>query len=312
MQEWLHYLKTQRRYAENTLAGYQNDLALLRLCFPDNAPETLTEGHIRQAVATLHGQGYQPRSLARALAAWRGFYRWWAPQIGLQANPALGVRAPRVARKLPKALSVEQAQVLLDHPAVVPAQAPTALRDQAMFEVLYASGLRLSELISLDWQYHRDDGYESRSWLLLDEAEVHVQGKGGKTRRVPLGRKALQAVQQWLNVRGRLCNAHTGHNPDARAALFLGARGQRVSPRVVQLQLAKLARNAGLPVHVYPHSLRHSFATHLLQSAQDLRAVQELLGHANITTTQIYTRLDFQHLAGVYDKAHPRAARKRS
>ncbi|MGB3290549.1 MAG: tyrosine-type recombinase/integrase, partial [Burkholderiaceae bacterium] len=220
-----------------------------------------------------------------------------------------GVRAPKAPRSLPKALSVEQAQVLLDRPGLPAPTSPIECRDQAMFEVLYSSGLRLAELVSLDWRYTRQESYESQSWVQLQEHEAIVKGKGGKTRNVPLGKHAIAAVERWLAVRDRLLAPSS--DIDARCALFLGARGKRISPRVVQLQLDKLATLTGLPVHVHPHSLRHSFASHMLQSAQDLRAVQEMLGHANISTTQIYTRLDFQHLAQVYDQAHPRAGRKR-
>src|SRR5690606_31273413 len=209
---------------------------------------------------------------------------------------------------LPKALSVEQAQSLLDHPAAQLSTEPAGVRDQAMFELLYSSGLRLSELVGLDLHYTRTANYESSSWLDLNEAEVVVLGKGGKRRSVPVGQVALAAVQRWVEVRPQLAAANAA-DADANA-LFVGARGRRISPRVVQTQLAKFAQAAGLPAHVHPHVLRHSFASHVLQSAQDLRAVQELLGHANISTTQIYTRLDFQHLAKAYDQAHPRAGRK--
>lgn len=308
VEQWLASLASQQRYAANTIANYRRDLDSLQRCHPDSALETLGEVHIRQAVARLHAQGLKPRSLARALAAWRGFFQWWAPRIGLERNPVQGVRAPKIPRSLPKALSVEHAQALLDHPTMSLANSPVDHRDQAMFEILYASGLRLAELVSLDYRYTHTLDYTSRSWILLKEGETIVQGKGGKTRSVPLGSKAIQAIEAWLAVRDQFAAKAVGD--DARAALFLGERGARISPRVVQLQLNKFATRAGLPLHVHPHSLRHSFASHLLQSAQDLRAVQELLGHANITTTQIYTRLDFQHLAGSYDKAHPRAHRK--
>jgi integrase/recombinase XerC len=314
MEAWLHHLQANRRYSTHTIEGYRQDLRHLVQCHPDTSLEGLTESHIRQAVARLHAQGLQPRSLARALAAWRGFYQWWAPTAALECNPVAGIRAPKAPRGLPKALSVEQAQVLLDRPGLPEPKTPIECRDQAMFEILYASGLRLAELVSLDWRYTRQDGYESRSWIQLDQHEATVRGKGNKTRSVPLGGKAIVAIQRWLEQRSTLMRG-TGlignEAIDAQAALFLGARGKRITPRVVQLQLDKLATLAGLPVHVHPHSLRHSFASHMLQSAQDLRAVQELLGHANISTTQIYTRLDFQHLAQAYDQAHPRAARKR-
>jgi integrase/recombinase XerC len=307
MEQWLAHLQANRRYSEHTLAAYRQDLRHLIACHAGTALEQYTESHIRQAIARLHSQGLKPRSLARALAAWRGFYQWWAPGAGMESNPAAGIRAPKAPRSLPKALSVEQAQVLLDRPGLPAPKTPLECRDQAMFEVLYSSGLRLAELVSLDWRYTRQGSYESQSWVQLQEHEATVKGKGGKTRSVPLGAKAIAAIERWLDVRSGLL----APGIDAGAALFLGARGKRISPRVVQLQLDKLATLAGLPVHVHPHSLRHSFASHMLQSAQDLRAVQEMLGHANISTTQIYTRLDFQHLAQVYDKAHPRAGRKR-
>lgn len=309
MKEWLHYLRANKRYSEHTLEAYRQDLHLLLASHPDTKPQAMTEADIRRTIAQLHGQGYQPRSLARALAAWRGFYQWWAPRAGLDSNPAAAVRAPRAPRQLPRALSVEQAQALLDRPGLPAPDTPVQMRDQAMFEILYSSGLRLSELVSLDWRYVREPGYESTSWLQLDDHDVLIRGKGGKTRTVPLGRKAIDATRQWLDVREQFLRGSP--DADTRAALFLGVRGARITPRVVQLQLDKLASSAGLPVRVHPHSLRHSFASHMLQSAQDLRAVQEMLGHANISTTQIYTRLDFQHLASVYDQAHPRAGRKK-
>jgi integrase/recombinase XerC len=312
MEQWLAYLQGNRRYSSHTLAAYRQDLHHLIDCHPDLTPERYTEHHIRQAVSRLHAQDLKPRSLARALAAWRGYFQWWAPQAGMDSNPAAGVRAPKIPRGLPKALSVEQTQALLDRAGLPEPASPVECRDQAMFEVLYSSGLRLAELVSLDWRFTRQDGYESRSWIQLPEQEAIIQGKGGKTRAVPLGKQAVAAIRRWLDIRHQLLpESDATPPPDVQAALFLGARGQRISPRVVQLQLDKLALHVGLPVHVHPHSLRHSFASHVLQSAQDLRAVQEMLGHANISTTQIYTRLDFQHLAKVYDQAHPRANRKR-
>jgi integrase/recombinase XerC len=313
MQAWLQYLATQRRYSTHTLDAYRRDLAhlveLAGAASPGGLPlDRLATGHIRQFMARLHGQGHAPRSLARALAAWRGFFQWWAPAAGLAANPVTGVRAPKAPRGLPKALSVEQAQALLDRPTGRGGEDPIALRDQAMFELLYSSGLRLAELTGLDWRYERAEGHESKGWLNAAEHEVVVLGKGSKRRTVPIGAAAMQALQRWLPVRATLLNAKS--QPDDRAALFIGARGRRIAPQVVQAQLARAARAAGLPVHVHPHVLRHSFASHVLQSAQDLRAVQEMLGHANISTTQVYTKLDFQHLAKIYDAAHPRAGRK--
>ncbi|MGB6008501.1 tyrosine recombinase XerC [Castellaniella sp.] len=308
IEAWLTELGAGQRYSPHTVAAYRRDLQALQGCFPDRPLDTLEEIHIRQALGRLHAQGRQPRGLARTLSAWRAYFAWRAPHAGLHRNPAQGVRAPRIPRSLPKALSVDQTQALLDRAHLPPAQTPIEKRDMAMFEILYSSGLRLSELVGLDWQPLREPGYASHSWIQLAEREAIVQGKGRKTRAVPLGQHAIDALQAWLAARAPMLPPEP--DADTRAALFLGTRGRRISPRVVQLQLQALAQRVGLPLHVHPHSLRHSFASHLLQSAQDLRAVQELLGHANIATTQIYTRLDFQHLAASYDQAHPRARRK--
>jgi len=324
MQNWLQHLTTQRRYSRHTIAAYQQDLQHLLRCHPHTPLAAFTENHIRLALSKLHAQALKPRSLARMLAAWRSFFGWWAPQAGLGSNPACSVRAPKIARQLPKALSVEQAQTLLDRPGLPAPDSAVAKRDHAMFELLYSSGLRVSELVSLDVQALDVQAldvqkYQSTAWLQLDEGLVTVRGKGGKTRSVPVGSRAVQAIRIWLTVRPTLLSAAVQdlasirHAPllvDAHAALFLGVRGQRITRSVVQTQLNRWAANVGLPVNVHPHSLRHSFASHVLQSSHDLRAVQEMLGHANISTTQIYTRLDFQHLAQTYDQAHPRAQRK--
>ncbi|MEQ4617751.1 MAG: tyrosine recombinase XerC [Corticimicrobacter sp.] len=318
MAGWLQHLQTERRYSPHTLSNYRRDLCALLRQAEHRPLDQISQGHIRQYLARLHGQGLSPASLARTLAAWRGFFQWWGPQAGLPANPALGVRAPKAPKALPKALSVDYAIHLLDKVAPDATQAAVALqhgqeaqtilRDQAMFELLYSSGLRVSELVALDCRHHQSQTYASRSWLQLDEREVIVLGKGGKRRNVPVGQAAAQALERWLQARPAWVPAQA--DEDTQAALFLGLRGARITPRVVQLQLAKRAQAAGLPTHVHPHVLRHSFASHLLQSSQDLRAVQELLGHVNISTTQIYTRLDYQHLAKVYDQAHPRAQRQ--
>lgn len=303
---WLAHLERNRRYSVHTLEAYRRDLQqLVRL--HDNKPlEQVVNGNIRHYLGRLHAQGHSARSLARMLAAWRGFFKWWAPQAKMASNPAADVRAPKIKRSLPKALSVDQTQALLDATVLTTRTDPVGLRDRAMFELFYSSGLRLSELVSLDLQYTQAKDYTSAGWIDLAEQEVHVLGKGGKRRSVPIGAQAKTSLAQWLEVRPALAQA-----PEADAtALFLGARGKRISPRVVQTQLTRLALLAGLPTHVHPHVLRHSFASHVLQSAQDLRAVQEMLGHANISTTQLYTRLDFQHLARAYDSAHPRAGRK--
>lgn len=313
---WLAHLQTARRYSPHTLAAYRRDLATLVALSGDTPLQSLTPALARRFLGKLHAQGLLPRSIARVLASWRGFYHWWAPQAGLPANPMAGLRGPRIARGLPKALSVDQTQALLDHrpgdrggvaATLTAEQQWVATRDQAMFELLYSSGLRLSELIGLDVAYVKQGAYTSAGWLDLDQGEVNVLGKGGKRRAVPVGRTALDGLAAWLQQRAQL--AGRSAEPVDQHALFLGVRGRRISPRVVQAQLAAWAKSAQTPAHVHPHVLRHSFASHVLQSAEDLRAVQEMLGHASISTTQVYTRLDFQHLAKVYDKAHPRASR---
>lgn len=312
MQEWLSYLGQQRRYAPHTLAAYGRDLQHLLRLAGDVPLEQVSSQIVREWLGQLHAEGLAPRSLARALASWRGFYQWWAPQIGLRANPVDGIKAPRRAAGLPKALAVDQTQALLDQGGGGteerdPVPGFGAARDRAMFELLYSSGLRLAELVSLDVHFVQQNAYVSISWLDIEAADVHITGKGNKTRTVPVGRLALEALHTWLPLRAAFLSAR----PDADSqALFLGVRGRRIAPRMVQQRLAQWSQRAGVATHVHPHVLRHSFASHLLQSAQDLRAVQELLGHASIASTQIYTRLDFQHLAQAYDQAHPRAQRR--
>jgi integrase/recombinase XerC len=239
-------------------------------------------------VARAHGQGLSGKSIARRLSAWRSFFRWLDRHHGPLANPVNGVRAPKSPKALPKALSPDMTARLLDAPASEPAD----IRDKAMFELFYSSGLRLAELIGLQLAAAKD---------ICSEREVIVLGKGSKTRNVPVGAKAVEAMQAWLTVRPQLAR------PD-EPALFVGARGGRIAPAVVGQRLRNWGRRLGIAVH--PHMLRHSFASHVLQSSQDLRAVQELLGHASIAATQVYTHLDFQHLAKVYDAAHPRAKKK--
>jgi integrase/recombinase XerC len=288
---WLETLEHQRRLSGHTLANYSRALGVLFRLKEDTGLRDLESQQVRRYVARLHAGGLSGRTLALTLSAWRGFYRWLARQHGFAANPAQGVRAPRSARMLPKALSVEQVQRLLDAPAE---DAPASLRDRAMFELLYSSGLRLAEIVALD----ADDGR-----LDLKQGEVTVTGKGAKTRTVPVGRRAREALRAWLRARALLAA------PGERA-LFVGARGRRIAPSQVQSRLRAWARRQKLGAPVHPHMLRHSFASHVLQSSQDLRAVQEMLGHASISTTQVYTHLDFQALAKVYDAAHPRARRK--
>jgi integrase/recombinase XerC len=289
--EYLDALEQQRRLAPATLRNYAHALRILFLLLGETRLRSLEAAQVRRFVAMLHAKGLAPRSLALALSAWRGCFRWLVKHRGLPANPVLGVRAPRAGRPLPKALSVEDAQRLLDAQNDLQ---PALARDRAMFELLYSSGLRLAELVALDV----DDGR-----LDLRQGEVTVTGKGSKTRTVPVGAKAREALQAWLAVRQQLSR------PD-ESALFVGGRGRRIARSAVGARLRAWARRQGLRERVHPHMLRHSFATHMLQSSQDLRAVQELLGHASISTTQVYTHLDFQALAKVYDAAHPRARRK--
>jgi integrase/recombinase XerC len=303
--QFLRWFKAQRRAAPGTVINYQRDLGRLAAACSTQDLHTLDMHRIRSAVARLHAQGLQAKSIAHALSAWRAFFSWMCREGRMTHNPALGVRAPKSAKTLPKALSTDDAVALAEF---VPDDSPVSLRDHAMVELLYSSGLRRAELVSLDVQYVKNAEHESKSWLDIAAAEVQVIGKGSKRRVVPVGGKALAALQAWLVVRPQFLRA--GSSADARAALFLGARGERINGATVHTRLARLSVQAGVPAKVHPHVLRHSAASHLLQSSGDLRAVQEFLGHANIATTQIYTKLDWQHLAKAYDAAHPRAKKK--
>lgn len=311
VEHYLHRLQTERGYSAHTLAAYRRELMALLVAvsgLPAPAWQAIDDLQMRRWVADAARDGLAPASLARRLSAWRGFFDALAREGRLRMNPAASVRPPRRPRRLPKALPVDQA-VLLVEGEVAAEQAFVAARDRAMAELFYSSGLRLSELTALDhcWQDASVSGRQSSAWLDRPAAEVRVLGKGGRRRTVPVGRAALQALEHWLTVRAAWLGTHPA--ADA-AALFLSVQGRRLTNRSVQLRLARLARQRGLPTHVHPHVLRHSFASHLLQSSGDLRAVQELLGHASIGSTQIYTALDFQHLASVYDAAHPRARRR--
>jgi len=300
--DFLTELSTQRRVSPHTASAYARDLARLQEFAGTHPLPELTSHDVRRFVARLHSGGLAPTSIARTLSAWRSFFQWLNDRGQAKVNPVVGVRGPKRAKRLPKALSADQAVTLA---AQLPDESFLAQRDHAIVELLYSSGLRLSELTSLDRRYFDGAGNESASmsWVDLEAAEATVRGKGRKMRTVPIGAPALQALKHWIAIRATLRGC------DERA-LFVSARGERLAARSVQARLALLARRLGLGVHVHPHMLRHSFASHLLQSSGDLRAVQELLGHANIATTQIYTQLDWQHLAKAYDAAHPRARRK--
>lgn len=285
---YLDHLALERRLSRHTVAAYGRDIGRLIKCAGD-APLAEIDVHaIRRYAAQAHGKGLDPRSIARMLSAWRGFYRYLVRSHGFGDNPGLGVRAPRAAKRLPQALSPDEAQRLLE----IDADSALASRDKAMFELFYSSGLRLSELTGL-----------APDNVNFADGTVRVLGKGAKTRVVPVGAHALKALHEWLATRAQI-------HPHQADALFVSRTGARLSPRSVQQRLKKLAAKQGLTKNVHPHVLRHSFATHVLQSSSDLRAVQEMLGHASISSTQVYTHLDFQHLAKVYDAAHPRAKRK--
>ncbi|MDD3884337.1 MAG: tyrosine recombinase XerC [Gallionella sp.] len=288
LQGYLAWLRNEKRYSELTAENYARDLRQLFALAGDMPLDTLKSHDIRRFVGQRHSAGLGGRSLARMLSAWRGFFAYLIRDHGLSDNPCVGLRAPKSPKLLPQALSPDEAARLVD----LPADSPEAIRDKAMFELFYSSGLRLAELVGLD-----------PTAIDMVAAEVRVTGKGNKTRIVPLGSYALAALQAWLKIR-------PGRAQPEEVALFVGARGKRISPRVVQLQLKKWGVKQGLSSNVHPHLLRHSFATHVLQSSGDLRAVQEMLGHASISTTQVYTHLDFQYLSKIYDAAHPRAKKK--
>lgn len=296
----LVHLEVERRLALRTLALYRDALTRLQ-AFAAEAKVAVGAAqvhHIRRWAAQLHSQGLASRSIALILSAWRGYYRW-AGREGLVAlNPVEGVRAPKAAKPLPKALSVDHAVALAEQ-SDEHGDPVLAARDQCMVELLYGCGLRVGELVGLDVRA----GAQAAGWVDVADASAHVLGKGGKRRSVPVGGPALAAVREWLALRSQLA-------AQGEPALFVSQRGTRLTASQVRSRLKARALQAGLPTHVHPHMLRHSFASHLLQSSGDLRAVQELLGHANITTTQVYTKLDFQHLAKVYDAAHPRAKKR--
>ncbi len=287
---WVQQLAQQRRLSPHTVSAYRRDGELLLQAMGERPFTHVTSHDIRQYVARLHGRGLSGRSLARVMSAWRQFFQWLEQNHWVSHNPVQGLKAPKFRKALPDTLSPEQAQGLLDTPML---ESVLDLRDSAMFELFYSSGLRLSELANLN----------IFGGLNIPEGEVRVQGKGNKERIVPVGRVACQALSQWLARRSELAAAD-------EVALFVSSQGLRLSVRSIQLRLQRWALQQGTGVHVHPHMLRHSFASHVLQSSGDLRAVQEMLGHSSIASTQVYTHLDFQHLAQVYDSAHPRAKKR--
>ncbi len=305
-ERYLEHARVQKRLAPRTLALYSEDLHKLMTVAAQSgiALTAVQNHHVRRWVAQMHAGGRSGRGIALILSGWRGFYTWLGREGQISANPVQDVRAPRQARPLPKALGVDEAVQLADH--VAEDDDPwLEVRDAAMVELLYGSGLRVGELVGLDVAASDAAQRAGRGWIDLPSAEVQVQGKGSKRRGVPLGTQALAALQRWLALRDQVAG-----QGDAAMALFIGRRGTRLTPQSIWQRLKRRSLLAGLATPVHPHMLRHSFASHVLQSSSDLRAVQELLGHAHIGTTQVYTRLDFQHLAKAYDAAHPRARRR--
>lgn len=294
LEEFLEQLRSQKRASPHTVKHYRRDLEQLRGYCDERQLGCWTElrqSDIRAHIAARHRQGLSSKSLQRELSAIRSFFNYLLKKKCLGANPACLVRAPKQARKLPKTLDVDQVAGLLE----AGADSALEVRDVAMFELFYSSGLRLSELAALNL-----GDIDLRGGML-----TVGQGKGNKSRILPVGSKAVAALNGWLVARAQFANA----DPDA---VFVGRQGKRMGCRAIQLRLQHWCKKKGLSEHVHPHMLRHSFASHFLESSQDLRAVQELLGHSNISTTQIYTHLDFQHLADVYDKAHPRAKKSKT
>ena len=303
---YLEHVRFEKRLATRTATLYALHLADLEQRAAVVPVDLLQvhQAHVRRWAAQLHAGGRSGRGIALVLSCWRGFYGWLGREGLVASNPVQDVRAPKAGKALPKALGVDDAVQLADFQAEMDDPWLDA-RDAAMVELLYGCGLRVGELVGLDIQASTAALQAGRGWIDMESAEVQVQGKGSKRRTAPLGRAALEALQHWLVVRGAVEGAGT-----VQPALFIGRRGTRLTPQSIWQRLRRRSLLAGLAAPVHPHMLRHSFASHLLQSSGDLRAVQELLGHASITTTQVYTRLDFQHLAQVYDVAHPRAKMK--
>jgi integrase/recombinase XerC len=315
VERYLEYVRVEKRLAQRTLELYALDLAKLGEQASRSSVSLIEvrNHHIRRWVAQMHSSGRSGRGIALILSGWRGFYGWLGREGHVQSNPVQDVRSPKAPKPLPKALAVDDAVQFADFVSDDPAWLEA--RDAAMVELLYGSGLRVAELVGLDVLA----GKNAKGWIDMQAAQAHVLGKGSKRRTVPVGASAMKALERWLSLRvsqgdARLTGDASGEVPiggDAASALFTGRNGTRLTAQSVWQRLKRRSQLAGLNVPVHPHMLRHSFASHVLQSSGDLRGVQELLGHANISTTQVYTRLDFQHLAKAYDAAHPRAKLKR-
>ena len=287
LHEYLQFLQFERGLSPLTRENYARDISQLIKLGDSIALNELQNTHIRRFIATLHSKGLGGKSIARMLSSWRGLFEFLVNRHQFEANPVIGLRAPKSPKPLPQALSIEQAVKLVD----IQGDDILSIRDHAILELFYSSGLRLSELVNLDIDA-----------MDFSAGTVKVTGKGNKTRIVPLGSHAIEAIQKWLQVRANIVKIDTARKP-----VFIGLHGRRISARNIQYRLKEWSIKQGINSSVHPHMLRHSFASHVLQSSGDLRAVQEMLGHANISTTQVYTHLDFQHLSKTYDAAHPRA-----
>jgi integrase/recombinase XerC len=292
LSEYLNHLNVERGLSALTRENYARDITKLLVQNKETPLEQLNTTDIRKAVAKLHSTGLSGKSIARMLSSWRGFFDFLVKRKGFSQNPAKGIRAPKSVKSLPQALSIEQAIKLVD----IKDDDILSIRDHAVLELFYSSGLRLSELVNLNTDQ-----------IDFTEGTVMVHGKGNKTRIVPLGSHAISALKKWLGLRATVLK-----NNLQEKAVFIGKQGKRISARNIQYRLKDWSIKQGVNTTVHPHMLRHSFASHVLQSSGDLRAVQEMLGHANISTTQVYTHLDYQHLTKVYDIAHPRAKKGRS
>lgn len=290
LDDYLQHLTFERGLSTLTCQNYARDIKLLESLADKTSLDQVQNTQVRRYIATLNSRGLSGKSIARALSAWRGYYDYLIQHKGFTQNPVMGLRAPKSPKTLPQALSTDMAVKFVD----IQGDGLLEQRDHAIFELFYSSGLRLSELVNLDIDM-----------LDFSDGTVTVTGKGNKTRIIPVGTHALNAIQTWLKRRADIVIADK--NPKA---VFVTQQGRRITPRAIQYRMKEWAVKQGVNIDMHPHLLRHSFATHVLQSSQDLRAVQEMLGHANISTTQVYTHLDFQHLATIYDKAHPRAKKK--
>lgn len=295
LKEYLEFLQFERGLSPLTRENYARDITQLIQLADSSELTSLQTNHIRRFIATLHSKGLGGKSIARMLSSWRGFFTFLVNRKGYSNNPVIGLRAPKSAKTLPQALSIEQATKLVD----IRDDDILSARDHAILELFYSSGLRLSELVNMNIDA-----------LDFGEGTVQVTGKGNKTRIVPLGSHAISAIKKWLEYRAQIPIKSNLSNSASASRLFIGLQGRPISSRNIQYRIKGWSIKQGINSSVHPHMLRHSFATHVLQSSGDLRAVQEMLGHANISTTQVYTHLDYQHLTKVYDAAHPRAKKK--